>query len=388
MIIGGTTSALLSLLDNLDYEYYEVDLILFFSGGEFFDQIPTNVNVTILIPDEKSERLFERKKRHSIKYITTYLYASVISKIHDNDLILGQIASKQFANLLPKQNKEYDVAFSFIEFIPAAYVAYYVHAKKKATWLHLDYKEAQMMPNVENKIFDRMDFIYFVSESCLSGFKDLYPQYIQKTHYLENIVDDKKTIKKSCAHLETNIAKKIDKTIVNVVSCSRIVFEHKGYDRAVRVFERIKKERGSCFHWYVIGEGCDLENMNHMIKERKLEEDVDLLGAMINPFPLIRNMDLFLLPSRREGKPIAVTEALQLGVPVLVTKYQSAGEQIQNGVDGMIVDNSEEDLYQGLTYLLTHRSMLENYKDNISRKRYVDFTSIEKINQMVLMNND
>lgn len=391
MIIGGSTTALLSILNNLDTSMYSVDLILFFGGGELFSQIPSNINIHILLKDGQDEHDFEVKKKKSLAYILNYIKGIWMVKTHNrNHLILGQVMSKNYAMLLPDISKEYDAAFSFLEFSPAAYVAYKVKARKKYTWLHLDYKEAGMLPEIENSLFEHFNNVFFVSNSCLEGFIKVYPQYENKAMYLENIIDEKVTLRRASEKISEDIYCNINLLLkgINIVSSSRIVFEHKGYDRAVRALGRIKREHLDIvdYRWFVIGDGEDLNEMKSMVEKEGLGENVVFLGKQINPFPIIKQMDLFLLPSRREGKPMAVTEALQLGIPVLVTRYNSADEQVEYGVDGIVVDNNEEAIYLGLKAVLMKEINLSVLKRNTLLKKYCDFSALKKIYELVEKN--
>lgn len=386
MIIGGSTTALLSILNNFDYSRYSVDLLLFNSGGEFFGQIPKQINVHILLKDENAEKNFEIKKRKSMRYSVKYAIAKIISIKMRNKLIIGQLMDKEYAQLLPPFEKEYDAAFSFLEYIPAAYTAFRINAKQKYTWLHLDYKEAKMLPNVEADMFKEFRKIIFVSRSCLEGFKEIYPDYSNKLLYIENIIDDIVTKRKAEESYSHDVRNKIyfSNDMLRIVSSSRIIFEHKGYDRMIRSLGRLERELNNLnYKWIVIGDGEDYIHMREMVEKEGISERVVFLGRQVNPFPIIKDMDLFVLPSRREGKPMAVTEALQLGVPVFVARYGSAEEQVCDGVDGIIVDNSEEAIYEGLKSILTKKVNLSILKENIKRKKYCDFSSLKEIYNLV-----
>ncbi len=382
MIIGGTTTALLSILNNIDYTKYQVDLILFFTGGEFFDKIPEFVNTIVLTKDTTVARRIEQRK-HSISYVLQRCIATVKAKHYHNMLLINQYMASSFYKYFPKVDKHYDEAYSFIEYTPAYYVAFVLDADKKGTWIHLNYEEAGMRPRVEDELFSRLDEIYFVSESCLEGFKNVYPRFSERADYIENVFDATPIRRRAEEDLDSDIVKELeavgDDTVI-IVSSSRIVFEHKGYDRAITALGKLKHlPEAHNFKWFVIGDGADLLEMKKMVTENGLANDVCFLGSMVNPFPVIKRADLFLLPSRREGKPIAVTEALALGIPVLVARYSSADSQVTHGFDGIIVDNNDEAIYEGLKTILTEYGLLERLKRNAQSKDYSDFSLIQKM---------
>lgn len=68
-----------------------------------------------------------------------------------------------------------------------------------------------------------------------------------------------------------------------------------------------------------------------------MEKHVILLGKKENPYPYINACDVYVQPSRYEGKCISVREAQMLGKPVVITRYATSSSQLQDGVDGVIV---------------------------------------------------
>ena len=74
------------------------------------------------------------------------------------------------------------------------------------------------------------------------------------------------------------------------------------------------------------------------------------------------------MPSYFEGKPVSVTEAQILGLVPVVTNYSSAKEQIVNGIDGLIVNNNEENILAGLKYLIEQPKELQRLKEGLLNK--------------------
>ena len=106
------------------------------------------------------------------------------------------------------------------------------------------------------------------------------------------------------------------------------------------------------------------------IKEKGLENHIKPIGAKENPIPYMAKADALLLPSRNEGKPMVVTESFIMGLVPVVTKYSSANEQIENGVDGLVFENSEEGLYKGLKDFISNPAKIEQLKNNVVSKNY------------------
>ena len=156
---------------------------------------------------------------------------------------------------------------------------------------------------------------------------------------------------------------------VNLITVCRIDFMSKGLDRAVNVIENlVQNGYESKFHWYIVGQGSDYTALEQLIIEKDLSSTITLLGAKNNPFPYEKKCDIFFLPSYFEGKPVSVTEAQILGLVPVVTNYSSAKEQIVNGIDGLIVNNNEEDILAGLKYLIEQPKELQRLKEGLLNK--------------------
>ena len=120
-----------------------------------------------------------------------------------------------------------------------------------------------------------------------------------------------------------------------------------------------------------------------MIQENRLEQTVFPIGMKENPLPYLKQADAFLLPSRNEGKPIVVTEAQILGLVPVVTHYTSAPEQIENEVDGVIFDNTDEALYQGLKELLLNPERLEPLRNTLRQRSYTNEPDILRFDDII-----
>ena len=135
--------------------------------------------------------------------------------------------------------------------------------------------------------------------------------------------------------------------------------------------------------WFIIGEGRDDEELLAMIKKEGLEDVIYPIGERINPIPYLKKADCFLLPSRHEGKPMAITESFIMGVVPVVTEYTSAREQIKDGVDGLVFENNDEALYDGLKKIIECPKILEELKNNIINTDYGNVHEIKAFDELV-----
>lgn len=376
MIIGGSTTSLLSLLNSLDYEQYSVDLLLYDHTGQLQEQI--NPSIHLLPP--MGEKISTIKKMCRPNFWVTALKSRVLSKKNRNSLIKGQYMSKYEALACPKLKKYYDVAISFLEFWPMEYVARRVCADKKIGWIHSDILTAGLIKGINDSTYQVFDKIVLVSQSCKNNMDAIYPEFSQKTVVIQNLLSEKTV--KSMAQVSTEI--KMEGFPLFVTVC-RIDFASKGLDRAVAAFS-ILKEKGELpeqAKWYIIGGGGDEEKLREMIWQNNLESHIILLGSHSNPYSIEKDADFFLLPSRYEGKPMAITEAQMLGVIPVVCRYASADEQIKSGVDGLVVDNTDENIYQVLKEIFEGHYSIEAMKKYILFHDYSNMEEIEKFYRLI-----
>lgn len=383
MMLGGSTTSLLSILYNLDYSKYEVDLALAFYSGDWMNDIPNQVK--LLEPVYQ----YQGKKERYIRRLLSpkYMVVKGISKlieIFDGHPVRGQ----QFLGMMDVDfyrdlEKEYDVAIAFLEGQTCKYIANHVKAKEKIAWVHVDYKEARRCAKYDVSSLKKYKHIIHVSEKCLYSFVEMFPDLAEKCSVIENILSQSRLRHLAEEQIENLV---INNKKINIITTCRITYYQKGLDRALNIISTLaekNKELHNKIHWYIIGNGPDYENFKQKIKEKKLEIIITLLDAQKNPYKFYTKMDCFFLPSRYEGKPMAVTEALILGLPVIVTEYSSAREQIQDGIEGKVFDNSEMGTEEAIRYIITHRAELNTMKQFILQKDYSNEEEMEKIEALL-----
>ena len=151
----------------------------------------------------------------------------------------------------------------------------------------------------------------------------------------------------------------------NLISVGRII-DAKGFDRLVRIQKRLKDE-GYASHVFILGTGQDRERLDTIARENGIADSFTFLGFHENPYQYVSRADLFVCSSRREGFSTAVSEALVLGVPVVSSNCSGAKELLgDNNEYGIVTENDEEALYQGIKRMLSEPGLLEHYKKQAS----------------------
>ena len=143
------------------------------------------------------------------------------------------------------------------------------------------------------------------------------------------------------------------------------------------------KGLGYSFVWYVVGEGADRCTLQHMIDDNGVNDCFKLIGNRFNPYCFVKECDVFCMPSRWEGKPIAITESMMLGVPPVVTEYLSAKEQIKNGYDGIVVANTDNAILDGIKTVLNDTALLNRLKSTLQSNDYGNECMVKSIEEVI-----
>ena len=161
----------------------------------------------------------------------------------------------------------------------------------------------------------------------------------------------------------------------NVLSIGRFVYP-KNFDNTPDICKMIIKE-GKKIRWYIIGFGGDEQLIREKIKNAGMEESVIILGKKSNPYPYINACDIYIQPSRYEGKSIAVREAQMLGRPVVITDYPSAQSQVQDGEDGVIIPMDNQKCAEAICRVLEDEQLRQRLHQNTMCRDYACRKEIE-----------
>ena len=164
-----------------------------------------------------------------------------------------------------------------------------------------------------------------------------------------------------------------------LVSVGRL-HPQKSYDRLLEAVKRLNEE-GFGFDFYILGDGEEKEKLLQMKEDYHLD-NVTFLGNQKNPFKFMRQADLLVLSSLYEGLPTVVSEALICGTPVLSTEVAGVRELLKED-DGLIVENSEEGIYQGLKDVLKDPEKLKAMKSKVSSYQDENEDNLRKIEELL-----
>lgn len=382
MEVGGVERSLISMLNNFDYDNNEIDLNLYSHTGDFMQFLNNKVS---LLNEVKEYTTFRKTIGQIIKEGNIILgLIRILSrfiakskgkkeKLSEHGIYQMQLMWKYSIAFLPKIEKKYDVAISYLW--PHYFVAEKVQAKKKIAWIHTDYSTIETDVDMDLKMWDKFDYIMAVSEECKNAFLKKYPSLKDKIRVMENITSPDFIRKMSKEDIGECIKNDNSFKLVTVARLSHA----KGIDNAIKAL-RILHDRGfNDIKWFVIGYGGDESSIRKLIRENNLEGSFILLGKKINPYPYINSADIYVQPSRYEGKAVTVSEARILGKPTLITNYPTANSQLKNGIDGIICDLSIEGLADGIEKLYKNKELREKLSFNCKNINYSNSYELEKL---------
>ena len=389
MEIGGAETALIGLLNALDPNRVDVDLFLYDHRGEMMQFIPEWINLLPQIPKYSvlERPIVELVKRGFWGIAAARLWAKWLSQkaykrsgsTLENNGGLDKM-SKCTAPLLPRINQSvtYDLAISFLT--PHRIVAEKVKAKKKIAWIHTDYTRVWVDAEDELKVWQKYDYVASISGDVTNTFLQVFPSLAPKIVEIENILSPSFVRKR--AELQDVDKEFRHEGAITLLSVGRFS-DAKNYDNVPDICKRLINETKLNIKWYIIGYGGDEALIRKKIKEAGMEEHVILLGKRSNPYPYIKACDIYVQPSRYEGKSVTVREAQMLCKPVVVTNYPTAPSQIRSGIDGVIVPMDNEGCAHGLAEVICDKPLQERIIAHLKTHDYGNESEVEKIYTLI-----
>lgn len=383
MNIGGVERSLVGFLDSIDYQRYDVDLFLLSHDGEFMPLLNKNVN---LLPENRLFSLINYPILDLIKNghfnialirLSSKVQGAIRAKLTDTESLNITICKKKISMISKPLKKHYDYAFGF--FWPHYFLEEKVDADVKIGWVHTDYSNANEIPDVKyiTPMWDKLDAIACVSEGVKNAFDSVFPTLVDKTIVVENILSPE-LIRKQADEL---IPDEMNFDGMKVLSVGRFSTA-KNFDNIPEVCS-ILAQKGYMFKWYLIGYGSDEKLIKSKIKEYNMEDYVVLLGKKENPYPYMKNCDIYVQPSRYEGKAVTVREAQILNKPVVITRFDTAASQVEEGVDGYICELSVDGIANGIEYMINNPDIRNKLIENTKKRDYSNSDQFEKLMEFI-----
>jgi len=383
MNCAGTEKSFISFANTLDYDKYDVELLLAKKEGMLLELIPSQIKVTemkgageLFLMSGKNAastlwNCFIKKNPFDAFIILPYFIKLLLFKESRSS-----IATRLWIRMMKKlwrPDESYDIAVAYWGDRTMFYMVDMINAKKKIAWLHFDYGNPPRDDSIYLPYFEKCDAVVTVSRKVDDALRDKLPSLNDKAILIENINDP--SLIKSMAEKGDGFADAFSGK--RILTVGRIAYQ-KGLDFVPAALKRLIDE-GHDLKWYILGDG-DEDTVNELkaaIQREKIGDRCVFLGTTINPYKYIRDCDIFLLPSRFEGKPITVEEAKILSKPIVVSNYLSAEEQLCGGKYGVICDIGANGVYEGLSRMLSE-NLEEHFTKVLSAADFSNRNEIEK----------
>lgn len=328
---GGAEKSLVNLLNSLDYNKYEVDLLLLQDVGDYLPDIPQRVKVHLYSNKESFGPFFSTIKKciksHDFFAVWFRMIYIVASRFGWKYLKLSRGLYKDIKG-------HYDYVVAYRHSICAEMAAYVFAGRHRVVWWH--HGEIDVSGNrlrTLNDTFGIIDNIVAVSNSSKALVENAFENAKGKTLVIPNLISIEDISNKANERVFINSKGKI------LISVGRLEIE-KNMMLIPSIADILSKMYS--FTWFIIGDGTEYNNIRQQIVDMGLEESVILLGSQSNPYPFIKSADVFVHTSLVESQGIAILESMALRVPTICVKSDGPKEFIKNGINGFL---SEADAY-------------------------------------------
>lgn len=351
---GGAEKVLATFLKNLPEDKYEIDLLLNLYSGKYLSEIPKWINIVYLNKGEM---------------ITTNRIQDIPEKAFR---VIYQKVLKTFPNILYSailKGKKYDVEFAAIHGFRDEILNSPLKSSKKIVWIHNDLRKTHFHKYTDDEIrkFFGFDKILVISGHIQQDFENLAKNEDEKKRIVRiyNPLDTGEILRKSHEPRVKSQDQQPETSNQQPVFVSvGTVFPQKGFDRLLKVHKRLLDE-GFKHKIQIVGDGYDFENINNLRKELGVENTAEMVGFTDNPYPYFKNADFYVLSSRYEGFPTVLFEALTLKKNIIATDVSGVREMLLGGKLGMIVENSEEGIYEGMKKAITETFSFDKYQKEL-----------------------
>ena len=381
---AGAEKSLTTLLSLLDYSKYDVDLQLFGYGGALEELVPKEVN--ILKPMEyikfsslsTKNAVIKSLKNMNFKMLSSRLkFSLAIRKNNYSNAQKARVYWQKVSNVIENNNKEYDIAISYAQGVPTFYVAEKVCAKKKLAWVNVSYKLEDEDRAFQERFYEKYNKIVAVSDSAKNIFLETFPKYTDKLEIIYDI-NDADFIKKMS---EKGQSYNDNYTGLRILTIGRLD-NQKGYDMALEAC-KILKEKGIEFKWYSLGIGPLKDEIEKYIEDNNLKNHFKLLGVKANPYPFIKDCDIYVQTSRFEGFGIAIAEARMLNKPVVTTRFDAVYNQMKDRKNGLVVDMNSQGIVNGILEVINNKELTNEIISYLKTEKKGNTEELEKFYKLI-----
>ena len=261
--------------------------------------------------------------------------------------------------------------------MPTFYTIDKVDAYKKFAWVNVTYRLQGEERQFQKRYYDRYDKIIAVSDSAKDIFLENFNEYKNKTEVIYDINDYKMI--NNLSSMDKGYDDDFDG--IRILTIGRLAAQ-KGYDIALDACKRLNNKKIN-FRWYVLGVGPLESEIKNFIEENNLNDRFKLLGVRANPYPFIRNCDIYVQTSKFEGFGLAIAEARILNKLVVTTEFDSVYNQMVQRKNGLVVGMDGESVCNGILELLENKKLSKDILEYLKNEKKGNLEEVKKIYELI-----
>lgn len=356
---GGVEKVLINMLNEFDYSLFDIDLYLLDYDDFFVHNLNKNVNLIFGYNKLKKEKPTFKFLLSKFKIISAMKvgFFFILSLFRNNIYEKKQILLKSYSKITKKKYKAV-ICYNGVSKTLLSDSIFEFKAKKRIAWIHGD--GYQLVPSDLYSFFDK---IFCVSIGVKNDFTAFLPDLYAKTSVLYNVLDTKEIL------INANEPLGVECNKFTILTVARLSNE-KGVLMIPEIVGRLKEDN-YCFQWLLIGNGPLEEELAKTIKNKKIEDNLIILGLLKNPYCYMKACDLYVQPSFTEGYCTTTNEAKLFCKPMLVTNVNGMNEQFVDGITGIIVNKIDEfTLYQEIKKIIENPSLRHSLSQNLKNENF------------------
>ena len=375
---GGAEKSLISLLNQLPKELYNIDLLLLRNEGLFKNLLPSHIRV---VPAEFPYQCLTISIKNIKYYLLKspiYLWRKLCSLIKTKlvrRMSADQIRWNVWKDIIGTNKIEYDVAISFLEGVPNYYVIDKVQAKRKILWVHNEYSKLGYNRDFDLNYFAQADAVVTISDLCLADLQKNFHTLSNKFQVIENITDP--LFVKNMADIPISDDQfESEYSGISILSIGRL-HPQKNFELAIDA-AALLKDRGLKYKWYIIGEGELRSKLQSKIDKMGLTDCFKLLGLRCNPYQYMKQCNVIVQSSLYEGKSIVLDEAKILCKPIVATNYSTVYNVLNDHYNGIITDMTPLSLADGIHELIENPIVCNQIISNLESEPINNIAELQK----------
>lgn len=342
--IGGIETALVTLINRLAEEDYDITLVLEKKEGIFLENISEKVDI--------------------IEYTPCYCKNKLVAKVKN---------AVNRCKFITKYKNKFDCSISYATYSLSSSFVARTASKNSVLWVHNNYMS--FFNNNQNeyvKFFSELHVenfkkIIFVSEESKKDFEQYFKFLKDRLIVCNNIIDYNKIILKS---KEKIVEKK--ENVYTFLNIGRHEEKQKKLSRLIDASKKLKDD-GYKFKVILVGDGENHSDYIKQVEDLNLNGQIIFEGGVKNPYPYYRQCDSVILTSDFEGYPVVYVEALTLGKPIITTDVSDSIKDI-DGKFGIVCQKNVDDIYEKMKYIMENGYTIkrkfdpEKFNDDIKKK--------------------